>query len=224
MYFERSQYLKAEEHFLKALKIRVDKLGEYHSRTGQTYKHMITLYQVQEKYKEAIECGNKALEIAQRVHGQQSTHVAGIMNRLGHLTLESSSHVNQEDSAAKELLEKAAQIRHRDAPQQTVVAPTAIKSGLLDEISNFSFMRLKAKKTKQSAPSRTVPPHPDAFMPVITPEMKKAREPLMREIVGVIKLVEMSDQAVESNIVEKKNWWTQGFTFNKQPEYNVVKA
>lgn len=53
--------------FQKALAIREKQFGPEHSRVGQTLKHMITLYEMQEKWQEALNVGNRALDILSKV-------------------------------------------------------------------------------------------------------------------------------------------------------------
>lgn len=53
--------------FLKALAVREKQFGPEHSRVGQTLKHMITLYEMQEKWQEALNVGNRALDILSKV-------------------------------------------------------------------------------------------------------------------------------------------------------------
>lgn len=42
---------------------REEQLGPNHSRVGQTLKHMITLYEMQERFKEAEECGERYIQM-----------------------------------------------------------------------------------------------------------------------------------------------------------------
>ncbi len=80
------QFDVAEKHLEKALEIRMTKLGPYHSRTGQTLKRifiplfkplrfvliildMMTLFQSQEDFAKAIEYGQKAQKIYERLSG-----------------------------------------------------------------------------------------------------------------------------------------------------------
>jgi tetratricopeptide (TPR) repeat protein len=65
----KNNFVKAEEYFKRALKIREEQLGPTHSRVGQTLKHMITLYEMQERFKDAIECGSRALTISENIFG-----------------------------------------------------------------------------------------------------------------------------------------------------------
>jgi hypothetical protein len=64
----------AEAYFKRALKIREEQLGPTHSRVGQTLKHMITLYEMQERFKDALECGSRALTISENIFGSGTRH------------------------------------------------------------------------------------------------------------------------------------------------------
>ena len=66
--------MTAEAYFKRALKIREEQLGPTHSRVGQTLKHMITLYEMQERFKDALECGSRALTISENIFGSGTTH------------------------------------------------------------------------------------------------------------------------------------------------------
>lgn len=65
----QANFVKAEAYFKRALKIREEQLGPTHSRVGQTLKHMLTLYEMQEKFTEALESGTRALAISEKIFG-----------------------------------------------------------------------------------------------------------------------------------------------------------
>jgi len=210
LYFEKCEFLKAEDHFKRALQIRTEKLGADHSRVAQTYKHLLTLYQVQERYNDAIDCGNKALEILQKVHGMQSIHVAGVYNRLGHLINMQSTSAKEEKG--KEYLEKAVQIRQRDKPMATQGSSTSsIPTTLLQDIVNFSFSKNRPKNTQQQPPV----PIPAPQEP-LTMEMKKKISQLMEEIVNFDR--QKLRKVAESELpwLVEKAWWKQGYVLNVQ--------
>ena len=52
---------------------REQKLGLDHSRVAQTLKHFITLLELQERFSDAIKCGERALRIYQKIYGSNST-------------------------------------------------------------------------------------------------------------------------------------------------------
>ena len=54
LYIERVELERAQTVFQRALKIREEKLGKDHSRVAQTLRHMITLYELQENFQDAI--------------------------------------------------------------------------------------------------------------------------------------------------------------------------
>lgn len=128
--------MRAEEYFKRALKIREEQLGPSHSRVGQTLKHMITLYEMQEKFKEAIECGTRALTISENIFGSGKCFssvarservdrtlrscvmcpdhllVAAIQLRLG-LIYGNTDNPHNDKAMALEMLNKALKIRQK---------------------------------------------------------------------------------------------------------------
>jgi len=81
----KNRLAEAEEVFKKSLEIREKIFGPEHSRAGQTLKHMITLYEMQEKWTEALEVGLKAEVILGKIFGQESVNMATLYMRLGML-------------------------------------------------------------------------------------------------------------------------------------------
>jgi hypothetical protein len=47
LYIEQVQFDKAEQNLKRALEIRLKAYGENHTRVAQTYKHLLTLYELQ---------------------------------------------------------------------------------------------------------------------------------------------------------------------------------
>jgi len=107
LYIERVQYTKAEEYLTEALNISIKKLGPLHSRVAQTYKHLFTLYNLQEKkIEESRNCSRKALEVLKHIHGEDSIEVSNIYTRMG----DQCNYANLKDEA-KEYFLKAKAIR-----------------------------------------------------------------------------------------------------------------
>eukprot|EP01105_Mastigella_eilhardi_P012087 TRINITY_DN2782_c0_g1_i2.p1 TRINITY_DN2782_c0_g1~~TRINITY_DN2782_c0_g1_i2.p1 ORF type:complete len:481 (-),score=114.57 TRINITY_DN2782_c0_g1_i2:1078-2520(-) len=96
----------AEEALAQALQIRQRVLGASHSRTGQTLKHMISLYEALGDYSKAEQCGQKALAITEDALGPTSYHVSSILTKLGSLY-----NVKKEFTKSESLLKRALQIR-----------------------------------------------------------------------------------------------------------------
>lgn len=208
LYIERVQFLKAEEYLLKALEIRILKFGHLHSRVAQTYKHLFTLYNLQEKLEQSRDCGQKALEVLRYIHGEQSVEVATIYERLGDQC--SSAGLRDE---AKQFFFKARDIRisllgedHKDT--QAVIN---LINGLV-------------------APPPPPPPPPmviaveDLYNQAnveITTEMKaqKGRGDLLEAIKNFGKMREQlhsaetvaKKQKKAANLEEKKGWWKQNY-------------
>jgi len=67
--------------FDKALNIRIQKLGQSHALVGETYRSMITFYEVQGKIVQAIECGYKALKIMEEQYGPDNPQVSATLIR-----------------------------------------------------------------------------------------------------------------------------------------------
>jgi hypothetical protein len=83
LYIERVELTRAEAVFKRALKIREDKLGRDHSRVAQTLRHMITLYELQERYPSAIQAAQGAWRIAKKMYGEDSNQALNVQLRLG---------------------------------------------------------------------------------------------------------------------------------------------
>ena len=85
LYIERTQFSRAEQYFQDALEARIKSFGPMHSRTAQTYKHLITCHQLQEHYSKALDCAKKALEIVERIHGPASVQACRVLVRIGEI-------------------------------------------------------------------------------------------------------------------------------------------
>lgn len=83
MYMDQKKYGLAEECLKKAYNIRKVLLGPKHSRTGQTLKHLASLYEKVGKFQESLDCAQQALEITVAVFGKEHFHATGILLRLG---------------------------------------------------------------------------------------------------------------------------------------------
>lgn len=81
VYLEQNQFNDAEACFEQALFIRVEKLGMNNSRVLQTLKHMISCYEMQEKLPEALDCAQRAVEVASVLYGEHET--SEIVIRIG---------------------------------------------------------------------------------------------------------------------------------------------
>jgi actin len=108
----RANFVKAEAYFKRALKIREEQLGPTHSRVGQTLKHMLTLYEMQEKFTEALESGTRALAISEKIFGVDHLLVASILMRMG-LICGNLDNPKADKQRALELLNKALVIRRK---------------------------------------------------------------------------------------------------------------
>lgn len=109
LYIERVQYDVAEKYLVDAYAIRKEKLGPYHSRTGQTLKHLMTLYQSQENVPKSIECGVEAMKIYEKIGGPSSLiTVANVLVRLAELYSQSEGHKSEK---ARKSLERALEIK-----------------------------------------------------------------------------------------------------------------
>jgi len=179
-----------------------------HSRVAQTYKHLLTLYNLQEKLDESRDCANKALEVLRYIFGEVSIEVAFVYERLG----DTLSGAGLRDEA-KEFFIKARDIRvkilgeeHKDT--QSVIT---LINGL-------------------QAPPPPPPPPPATYAveelleqanTEITTEMKaqRGRADLLDAIKNFGKMKEQLASAETvarkekkaANLEEKKGWWKQNY-------------
>jgi tetratricopeptide (TPR) repeat protein len=208
LYIERVQFLKAEKYLLKALEIRLLKFGALHSRVAQTYKHLFTLYNLQEKLEQSRDCGHKALEVLRYIHGEQSIEVSNIYERLG------------DQCAAAGL---------RDEAKQYFFKAKTIRVSLLGE-DHKDTLAIVTLINGLMAPPPPPPPPPmtiaveDLYSQAnvdITTEMKaqKGRDQLLDAIKNFGKMKEQLASAENKvlkqkkahNTEEKKGWWKQNY-------------
>jgi len=208
LYIERVQFLKAEEYLLKSLEIRLLKFGHLHSRVAQTYKHLFTLYNLQEKVEQSRDCGHKALEVLRFIHGEQSIEVSNIYERLA----DQFSVAGLRDEA-KQFLIKA-----RDIPSN-ILGPEHKDTLAIETLINGL-----------TAPPPPPPPPPaciaveDLYSQAnveITTEMKaqRGRGDLLEAIKNFGKIKEQLASAEThakkekkaANLEEKKGWWRQNY-------------
>jgi len=199
LYIERTDFAKADENLTKALDIRVNKLGLYHSRVAQTYKHTLTLYQLQEKLKEATDRGTKALEIVGLLYGADTIQYALILLRMAEISIKA-----KKIDISKTLLNDALVIfekhNHTDHIQST-------------------------KQTLASLNAPPPPPPPKFLIPQeLAPEATKdmlrqsGRQQLLQDIVNftqnkALKREEKQSKAKNEDI--KQNWWKQNYQGKK---------
>jgi len=208
LYVERVQLLKAEEYYLKALEIRLKKFGPLHLRVAQTYKHLFTLYNLQEKLEQSRECGNKALEVLRYIHGEQSMEVSYVYERLG----------DQCNGAGL-----------RDEAKQYLIKARDIRIALLGE-EHKDTQAVITLINGLNAPPPPPPPPPvciaveDLYSQAnvdITSEMKgqRGRNELLDAIKNFAKMKEQLASAENKaqkvkkagNMEEKKGWWKQNY-------------
>ena len=82
IYLELVQFNDAEACFLQALYIREEKLGANHSRCLQSHKLLLSCYEMQEKYSDAIGSATTALDISNLLFGEYSISSSNILLRL----------------------------------------------------------------------------------------------------------------------------------------------
>jgi len=208
LYIERVQFLKAEEYLLKALEIRILKFGHLHSRVAQTYKHLYTLYNLQEKLEQSRDCGQKALEVLRYIHGEQSIEVSNIYERLG---------------------DQCSGAGFRDEAKQYFIKAKDIRIALLGE-DHKDTLAIKTLINGLAAPPPPPPPPPtivaveDLYAQAnveITTEMKaqRGRNDLLNAIQNFGKMKEQLASAETcakkekkaANLQDKQGWWKQNY-------------
>jgi len=202
LYIERTQFGPAEEYLTKALNIRTKKLGLYHSRVAQTYKHMLTLYQLQEKLKLATDCGTKSLEILSRLYGNDTVQYAFILLRLAEISTKAGTIEISKTILAEviTIFEARNSIEHIETTRQ-----------LLDTLSR------PPPPPPPPLPLNLTPPE---LAPEATEDMKKqnTRQQLLSEIVNFGKKktqLAHGEQKLASNEELKRQWWKQNYKGNK---------
>ena len=83
LYLAQDQFNDALICYERALEIRTRKLGPGHSRVAQTLKHLITLNEAIEDYPTALEYGERALHIIQKIYGENHFHTSSVYLRIG---------------------------------------------------------------------------------------------------------------------------------------------
>jgi hypothetical protein len=117
---ERVQFDRAEEAFNRALKIRETKLGKDHARVAQTLRHLITLYELQEKIPDAIKAATNCLRITKRINGEDSVQAANVELRLGQLYFTQDGHSSFE---GKKHLKNVIAIKERKLGKVRMLKP-----------------------------------------------------------------------------------------------------
>jgi len=103
MYVEQDNFKDAESCFTRALIIREAKLGPEHSRVAQTLRHLVSLYELLEKYDEAIAACQRAAKITEKIFGGSSWEMSGVLFRLGSLTFVKSEKDPSKKQAFKQM-------------------------------------------------------------------------------------------------------------------------
>ena len=106
VYRDLCQYSEAENHHKKALVIRKEIYGEYHSDVAASYNNLGIVYRILDQYSEAKENHEKALVIRKKIYGQRHCEVATSYSNLGTIYCDLGQY-----SEAKEYGEKALIIR-----------------------------------------------------------------------------------------------------------------
>jgi len=207
VYIERVQLNVAEQYLVRAYKIRKEKLGAYHSRLGQTLKHMLTLYQSQEKAPKAIETGLEALKVFEKIGGPNSiATVANILVLLSELYVQTEGHKSDN---AKKTLNRALELREA-------------KLGA----DHAEVIRIKGLIRNLSIPPPPPPPARPLTAPVMeeiektdAPEIDSGRSQMLDEIRNRARNAQVKRQ-LNQQIKNKKNataqagWWKQNYTYD----------
>ena len=106
VYRDLCQYSEAENHHKKALVIRKEVYGEYHSDVAASYYNLGIVYSILDQYIEAKENHEKALVIRKEIHGERHCEVATSYSSLGKIYGDLGQYIK-----AKEYGEKALNIR-----------------------------------------------------------------------------------------------------------------
>mmetsp|Transcript_24246 Transcript_24246/g.26929 ORF Transcript_24246/g.26929 Transcript_24246/m.26929 type:complete len:1179 (+) Transcript_24246:885-4421(+) len=210
VHIERTEYAEAEKYLKEALDIRLQSLGKYHSRVAQTYKHFITLYQAQERWKSATDAGMKALAIIEKLNGDDSMQVANIVARLADISV----YAGTPKAFTRNLVNRAKRIKtaHLGADHKQVEELDHILQSL-------------------TAPPPPPPP-PVAYReisleeaaPAVTEEVKKDvnRHAYLADIMNIAKKKQQKAKILRShkpktkkrNIKKQQGWWKQGYAYD----------
>ena len=106
VYRDLCKYSEAEKHHKKALVIRKEVYGEYHSDVAASYYNLGIVYSILDQYSEAKENHEKALVIRKEIYGERHCEVATSYSSLGKIYGDLGQYIK-----AKEYGEKALNIR-----------------------------------------------------------------------------------------------------------------
>lgn len=135
---ERVQYPQAEQYLKRALKIREEKYGPHHSRVTQTLKHLVTLFELQEKFTESLKCATKVLTNTGKQSGTDSSAYATVLVRVGTLHFLADGRSSFE---GKRMLQRAIEIyskRHGPESKEVKDAQAVLKD-FAEQVVGKSF-------------------------------------------------------------------------------------
>jgi len=209
LYIERVQLGVAEKYLERAYNIRKQKLGPFHSRTGQTLKHMMTLYQSQENFPKAIQAGLEAKLIFEKSGGDVDT-IANICVRLAELYLLVEGY---NSPMVKQYLSSALDLR----------------------LPKLGADHPKVKEIKSMITSLAAPPPVSAQKPTQSTtttekvEVKHAKDCVVdsarRALLEDIRNFSRKDKKTKvkkfkqrKNQFDSADWWKQNYSYNSTPQ------
>jgi len=226
VYVERIELEKAESYFARALKIRENKLGQNHSRVAQSLKHLLTLYELQENFVKACECGQKALKIVEKLKGEESIETANVLLRLGGFYFAMDGHKSIE---GKQILMRAIAIKEKKLGKEHVQCSEAEK--LLDELSNPpppavplppppppppSAPPISAPSTPALKPGEIPRPPPPPSFAVLKPRPTVAMDELMQELTQGKQLKQQVITKRKAAQDAAQGWWKQNYKYKSE--------
>lgn len=103
-FYQKGEYYKALEYFLKASAIREKVLGYEHPDTANTIHRIGAVYYCLGDYLKALEYSNNALEIRKKVLGEDHPDTADSYNNIGNIRYRQKRYEEALDSYLKSLL------------------------------------------------------------------------------------------------------------------------
>jgi len=216
LYIERVQMNIAEKHLVRAYEIRKQKLGSFHSRTGQTLKHMMTLYEAQENVPKAIEAGLEAKTIYEKLGGTSNmTAVAIICLRLSELYMQTKE--GEKRSKACKCLDRALEIR---LPMLGPDHPDVLEiKRAIETLSRPPPPPLPKKKLVQ--PTTTVEQKRTAVADLVIDKSRSALLEDIRKFGQKAQAKKPLEKKPTMKFKQRKNyfdsadWWKQNYTYAK---------
>jgi tetratricopeptide (TPR) repeat protein len=206
LYVERTQFARAQTFFEEALEARLAAFGPTHSRTAQTYKHLLTVHQLQEHYAKALECAKKALKAIEVNNGVNSSQAAQVWVRIGEIYYLQDGHTSVEGRSALQTAhgkllalrgKEHREVKELEATMQTLSTPP------------------EARRAARGAGARRQHDADDVDEAPEEVKHNAERKAFLSQIGKVQRVQRQKDdgarQKKQKNLNAKQNWWKQGY-------------